>query len=537
VKRPLIKSKASATRIAALTLALGVSLPAEAQVFLRGTTSEDPIQRVGPTAGDAARSSTGAQRAQSSARGTPPQPAQRARSASPTRNSGAAQADGAPTGSIEAPQDIRIPQARPRQQNFRSLERPPNTAVRQPTGDQAVAQGLPPIPPSPPRRPLVEADPYAPFGLRLGSFQVFPVIDQQIGYDDNPLSRTRGQQRKGAVFSNTAVQLQARSDWARHALSADVQGAYSKYFNVTGADRPEGQATVNGRLDVTRDTAILMDLRGQISTETPGTVNLTGAASERPLTYQYGAGLGVTQRYNRLAVSARVGVDRSTFSDTTLSTGGTLSQEDRNFTQYGLRLRAGYEITPGMIPFVEVLADQRRRDQQVDAAGFRRDSDGLQLRLGSTFELSRILTAEVAAGYGGRRYADARLQELRGPLFEAGLNWSVSPLTTVRLRGTTEFNETTVAGSSGAIARRVSLDVSHALLRNLTLTAGVSYTQANFIGVSIKENNLRGTVGAEYSLNRNLVLRASYAHSRSESSQPNSSISSNIYLFGARLQF
>lgn len=537
MKRPLTRSKAAATGIAALALALGISSPAEAQVFLRGTTSEDPIQRVGPTAGDAERTAVRPLRAQGSARGTPPQPARLARPSTPTRNSGAAQADRETTGGIDAPQDIRVPQARPRQQNFRSLERPLNTAVRQPTGDQTIGQGLPAIPPPPPRRPLVEADPYAPFGLRLGSFQVFPVIDQQIGYDDNPLSRTQGQQRKGALFSRTGVQVQARSDWARHSLSADVQGSYSKFFNITGADRPEGQATVNGRIDVTRDTAILMDLRGAIDTETPGTVNLTGSASERPLTYQYGAGLGVAQRFNRLAVSARVGVDRSSFSDTTLSTGGTLSQEDRNFTQYGLRLRAGYEVTPGMIPFVEVLADQRRRDVQVDAAGFRRDSDGLQLRLGTTFELSRILTAEVVAGYGGRRYADSRLRELRGPLFEAGLNWSVSPLTTVRLRGTTEFNETTVAGASGAIARRVSLDVTHALLRNLTLTAGVAYTQSNFIGASIKENNLRGTVGAEYSLNRNLVLRASYVHSRSESTQPNSGISNNIYLFGARLQF
>jgi hypothetical protein len=517
--------------------AFGVISPAQAQVFLRGTTSEDPIQRVGPTAGEAARSTVRAPRAQSSATGTPPQPARRAgaRQAGSSQ-AGASDGDSGQTGSLTAPQDIRTPPPRPRQQNFRSLERPSNTAVRRPTGDQAVAQGLPPVV-VPSRRPLVEADPYAPLGLRLGSFQVFPVIDQQIGYDDNALSRSQGQQRKGAVFSRTGAQFQARSDWATHSLSADVQGAYSKFLNVTGADRPEGQATVNGRLDVTRDTAVLMDLRGRIDSETPGTVNLTGAAGERPLTYQYGAGLGVTQRFNRLAVSARAGVDRSTFSDTVLSGGGSLTQVDRNFTQYALRLRAGYEVTPGMIPFVDVQVDQRRRDQQVDAAGFRRDSDGLQLRLGTTLELTRILTAEVAAGYGGRRYADARLPELRGPLLEASLNWSVSPLTTVRLRGTTEFDETTQAGSSGSLTRRVSLDVTHALLRNLTLSAGASYQQSDFNGITLKENGLRATVGLEYSLNRNLVLRASYAHSRTESSRANSNISSNIYLFGARLQF
>jgi hypothetical protein len=497
---------------------------AAAQSSLRGTVDEDPIARVGRTASERDRNTitpTGTK-----ATGSPAL-RQNVRRKSLDRNRVIEPSGTAPTTTLPK---------RPAQQSFRSLERPINTAVPNPGTELAVNQGL--LTPQTPRRVKAQTtNPYDPFGLRLGTFTVFPTLETQVGYDSNPERRAAGQQKKGSAVSRTDVGFTARSDWSVHEVSADLKAGYSKYFNAPDADRPDAQGRIGVRLDASKDTAFDMELRGRLDTQTPGSANLTGGASGRPLTYQTGVTAGVTQRYNRLAISAKAAVDRSDFSDASLGNGVTLSQKDRNFTQYGLRLRTGYEVTPGLIPFAEALIDTRQYDQKIDSTGFQRNSNGLQVRVGSSFEVTRTLTGEVLAGYGLRRFEDQRLRELRGPVVEGSLAWAVSPLTTLRLRGTTEFEETTQVGSSGSVTRRLSTELSHAFLRNLVFNAGASFGRADFNGISRKDDTLRATLGLDYSVTRNLVVRAGYAHERSSSTTPGNNISSNVWLFGAKLQY
>jgi hypothetical protein len=501
--------------------ALHLGAPAMAQGILRGTTDEDVITRVGRTSGDAQRNV-----------------APSGRRADPAANVGApdALADPRNPGRQTRRAARRSGTPRPAQQNFRSLERPRNTAVLAPAADQPVNQGLPPPPPQRRNSRPVD-DPYAPLGLRLGTINVFPTIEALAGYDSNPARAASGQARKGSAVVRTEAGFTARSDWSRHEVSADVRGSYNRYTSLPGADRPEASARIGGRLDVAKDTAIDAELRGRLDSQTPGSANLTSAAQGRPLTYQYGGSVGATQRFNRLAVSLRGSVDRSTFEDASTSNGQVLSQQDRNFTQYGLRLRAGYEVTPGVTPFAEALLDTRKYDLRTDSQGFQRDSSGVQARVGASVELTRTLTGEVLAGYGSRRFEDQRLRELKGPVVEAALNWTVSPLTTVRLRGTTEFEETTIAGSSGSITRRLSLELSHAFLRNLVFNAGASIARADYNGIIRRDDTYRASLGLDYGLTRNVVLKGSYARERTVSNAQGNNVSSNIFLFGARLQF
>jgi hypothetical protein len=511
--------------------ALLLAAPAVAQGILRGTTDEDVITRIGRTSGDVQRAVTPT-----------------GRRASPDIQLGQpdtladANALGGRPGSRNA--STRTPRRtarrgslqRPIQQNFRSLERPRNTAVSGPVGDQIVNQGL--LPPRQPR-PAGRAptDPYAPLGLRLGSTLVFPTLDTQAGYDSNPARAASGQVRKGSPVIRIEGGYTARSDWSLHEISSELKASYSRYTAMPSSDRPEASFRLAGRYDIGRDTAIDGELRGRLDSQTPGSANLTSAATGRPLTYQYGGAVGATQRFNRLAISLRGSIDRSEFDDAKDSAGTPISQKDRQYTQYGLRMRVGYEVTPGVIPFAEALVDTRRYDQRVDTSGFQRDSNGLQGRVGTSVEITRTLTGEVLAGYGLRRFEDQRLRDLRGPVVEAALNWAMTPLTTIRLRGTTEFEETTQTGSSGSVTRRISVDLTHAFRRNLTLSAGASFGRADYNGISRKDDTLRANIGLDYGISRHLVLRGSYAREETRSNTAGNNVSSNIFLFGARLQF
>ena len=410
---------------------------------------------------------------------------------------------------------------------------------RQFRAPQATVTGLPPtLPPPPPprRRAASEEDSYAPIGLRLGSVVLKPAITTGIGYDTNP-QRSSGPDRKGSPFSRTDGELEVQSDWNVHELKGKLRGGYSEYFRNRDASRPDGEGNLDLRLDASRDTRILLETRGKIDTQRPGSPDLTAAVTGRPLIYQYGASAGVSHDINRLQMTLRGSVDRSDYEDGKLSNGGIVSQKDRNQTQYGLRLRAAYEVTPGFKPFVQGEIDTREFDEAVDSSGYRRSSDGATGRIGSTFEISRQLTGEVSVGYQNRKYDDGRLRNLKGFIGDAAILWSPTPLTTVTLRGTSELGDTTVAGSSGTRAHRASLEIAHALRRNLIVTGVASFGRTEYDGQNLREDFTSYGARVEYKLTRTFSVRASFTQERLNSTAQGSDYTANVAQVGLRVQF
>ncbi len=410
---------------------------------------------------------------------------------------------------------------------------------RQFRAPQPTVTGLPPaLPPAPPlrRSAATEDDPYAPLGLRLGSVVLKPAITNGVGYDTNP-QRTAGSTRKGSPFSRHDGELEVQSDWNVHELKGKLRGGYSEYFRDRDASRPDAEGNLDLRLDASRDTRILLESRVKLDTQRPGSPDLTAAVTGRPLIYQYGASAGVTHDINRLQMTLRGSVDRSDYEDGKLSNGGIVSQRDRNQTQYGLRLRAAYEVTPGFKPFVQGEVDTREFDETVDSSGYRRSSDGATGRVGSTFEISRQLTGEVSAGYQNRKYDDGRLRNLRGFVGDAAILWSPTPLTTVTLRGTSELGDTTIAGSSGTTARRVSLEIAHALRRNLTVTGLASFGRTEYDGQGLREDFSSYGARVEYKLTRTFSVRASFTQERLNSTAQGSDYTANVAQVGLRVQF
>ena len=290
------------------------------------------------------------------------------------------------------------------------------------------------------------------------------------------------------------------------------------------------------RVDASKLTALDFELRGTLSTQQPGAPGISSSLEGRPLVVTTGTTAGVTQTFSRLTLGLHGLIDRAVYQDGRLSDGTIDRLSSENYTDYTIQGRAGYEITPGVIPFTELDVDTRRHDQTLDAAGYARSSNGVAGQIGTTFEFTRLLTGSFAGGYLERTYQDARLGVLTGPTFNSSLAWSVTPLTTVTLKGVTTIDETTVTNASGEVSRLVSLGVSHALLRNLTLTGLASYQVNTYPGSNIVEHDYLGTVGVEYSLTRSLVVKGTFTHERLLSTTPGSDYTANTLLVGLRLQ-
>ncbi|NIK45801.1 outer membrane beta-barrel protein [Variibacter gotjawalensis] len=523
----------------------------QAQVRLRGTTSatdDDPDQLY----------QRRPQQRRDGRRQTPPRSPSAGRTGFNSSNVTDPAAIPGASGSTLPPPSQNVPRAVPRR-----VAPPPSTTADSRPGRRSgiapqqagrIGASITPLPPGiatpliRPRRPQDDADPFAPVGIRAGSFTLRPAFEATTGYDTQP-SRFPG--GKGAWFYTLAPELVANSNWSRHALDADIRGSYIDYNGQPFLNRPNMEARLRGRIDVTRDTTVNIEARDLLSTDYPNSPDLnpdpnvpSPALSRLPIRNTIGGDLGVVQRFNRFEVGLKGSIDRTTWQDSEFSNGTTASNESRNYNQYGVALRAAYELTPGVKPFAEIAYDKRVRDIEIDPFGFRRSSDGVTGKIGTTFEISRKLTGEVSIGYITRTYKDANLPELRGVIADASLIWSATGLTTVRLTARSTADESAVDGVAGVLRRDYGIQVDHAFRRWLIGTARFGYGEDDYIGQFPLNNTLvtrfdkryLASIGLTYRVNRSVQIKGELRQEWMRSTYPGVDYTATVALVGLRLQ-
>ncbi len=417
-----------------------------------------------------------------------------------------------------------------------TLPRGSNPPLQDPDNPGPTVAVIPLLPR--PLRPTPDPTPFAPAGVDVGSLRLVPYVETDTGYDTNP--NFLSSEVVGSPYVHGEAGFSAQSLWSQHSLTATLRGGYYDYFRVPAADRPEAAGTVTGRIDVLRDTQINLVSTFDIETQQPGSPVLAIPNSvfitNRPIIATYGQSAGITQEFNRLSVSLKGAFARYSFGDATQSDGTILPLSLDDYNDYGIEGRASYELTPSLIPYVDVLGDRRSYDHLTDIYGFERNSNGVAEKLGATLEFTRLLTGDIALGYADRVYVDPRLPNLAAPTIDTSLIYAITPLTTATLTASTFLSETTLAYASGTISRSVSLNLSHALRPDLMLSATVGYANNVYDGTSIVEQIYSGMLRADYNLSRYVVLTGSVAHQRFQSSAPNSNYTDDVFLLGMRLQ-
>ena len=393
------------------------------------------------------------------------------------------------------------------------------------------------------RRLKAEADPYSAVGFYAGSFLTYAAIELSGGYDSNPGRISGG---KGAPLYVVAPELLVASDWERHSLIADLRGSFTGYGQSGAAtanagvpadlDRPNFSGKINGRLDVSRDTRIDAETRLRVATDNPGSPNLLAGLSRYPIYTSVGGTLGGAQRFNRFEISANGTVDRTTYQESHLTDGSIFSNDDRNFNQYGGTLRGAYELTPAMTPFAEVQSDTRIHDLNADRNGYQRDSNGVSGRVGSSFELGRLITGQASIGYATRTYQDIRLNELKGLLAAASLIWTATPLTTVTLGTTSSVDESTLPGVSGVLSRYYTAQFDHAFRRWLIGTLRFGYGTAAYQGSDRTDQRSYAAANIVYKMTRTVQIKGEVRHDWLVSNVSGVNTQSTSFLIGMRFQ-
>lgn len=386
--------------------------------------------------------------------------------------------------------------------------------------------------PPPIRKRPIDDDPYGPVGFHSGAFLVKPSIDISEGYDSNPF---RVQNGPSSAFTEVKGAVSAKSEWSRHEMQLDLRGSYTAYSNVDDINRPDADATLRGRIDVQKDFRIEYVEKAALATQAPGTPNSIDGAKSLPFVYTLTSGLGAVKQFNRLELGLFGEYSRNIYEDADLLNGTTLNLSEFNYNDYTVRLRGSYEITPGLKPFVEVAADTRKFDTDINSFGLRQGSDGYKAEAGFVFD-REILKGQIGLGWMARTYDDPTLPNISGLLIDSSLVWKPSALTQVKFDMNSTINESITTGAAGVFTREAKLTVDHSFRRWLVGSLFGSYGQDQYRGTGRVDD--RWTYGAAltYWFNRALALRGEVRHEELNSNVAGQDYKADVAMLGLRLQ-
>lgn len=415
---------------------------------------------------------------------------------------------------------------------------PPRPATVTTTAPQTAARNVYAKAYEPPdarqRRPMPNLnDAYEPVGLRGGTFLWKPSVEVTRGYDTNPQRTPNG---PSSGYTLVAPELNAKSEWSQHELNLALRGSYSFFDKLPESNRPMLETKATGRIDVSRDTQINLEGRYYLSTDYPGSPNLTAGLARLPIYQTFGGSAGVTQRFNRLELLFKASADRTVYNESELTDGSTFSNHDRDFNQYSGQARASYEVFPGVKPFVEVSGDMRRHDLQFDRNDLQRNSKAVTPKVGTTFEISKKLTGEVAVGYVMRKYEDPNLADLKGFTIDGSLAWQATGLTTATVTASSRAEETILPGVSGALRRDVGLQVDHAFRRWLIGTVKFGYGFDEYVGLGRDDKRMSIGAALTYKFNREWSMKGEIRQDWMRSTALGVDYDATAYLLGLKWQ-
>ena len=308
-------------------------------------------------------------------------------------------------------------------------------------------------------------------GIRLGTFVLRPSVSQSINSES---TRTKGfgGDNERRSFLETGVRGTLDSDWSRHALKITGEGLWQKNIGGTGETDPSVRLDADLQLDISHDTTAHITGGYRFSREDTTDPNAILGAEDQAGVNQFSSGASIERDFGILRGLAAVNLDRSTYTSVRLSDGSTLSLADRNQTTAGARARLGYELSPALIPFLELHAARSFYDQKRDSSGYARSSDTYGGKIGVEVDLGEKLRGELGIGYEKVAYDDSRLASIGTVTADGSITWSPLRGTDVNLGLQTTVEDSTTPGLSGSIAYTllggVQHDLGHDILARLT---------------------------------------------------------------------
>jgi hypothetical protein len=333
---------------------------------------------------------------------------------------------------------------------------------------------IPSLPPKIEKRAQPEALVSASFGGKAG-----------IAYKDNIFRSADNEESDIITYVAPGFRIVTDAEKYSATVTGQVEGG-------TYADNSENDyvdADLRGRVsyNLTQDTALLG--QGRIRRdhiEIGAFVDDPAQRADEPTVYYYqDAALGIksfVDDADRIMILADSQIRNFNYLNTGRLGGGRIIQDDRDRNEWYHRVRAGYVIEPGLMPYVETTYNTRNYGKRVDQTVlYSRDSDGYAGMTGVEYTSpDNTLVADAAIGYLSQDYDAGVLPNIDTLGARADAQWQIDPSLLLRAGFDRSIEEAVLIGTSGYIRTRVSAGFDYTLAPLWTVGSNLRYAKYDF---------------------------------------------------------
>lgn len=361
------------------------------------------------------------------------------------------------------------------------------------------------------KRPEVDA-----LGINTGAYRIYPAVGLELVHDDNIFAVNTDE--ISDLITHIKPRVDLESDWTRNALNLTVNADIAQYKDTSSENYEDYLLGIDGRLDIQKGGYLKGKTgyaRKHVDRNSPNDIN-----GIEPTVYNVSS-LSVAYQHNPGRISLRLGseLDRRDYNDVaTLS--GTKNNDDQDRDELVAVARIGYEMWAQSSVFFRVRYKNVTYDQQFDDNGLQRSSDGNVVEIGIDLPFTGVLFGEIFVGHVTRHYDDSLLDSINLSAGGGALTWQPTRLTTVNVSISQDVSESIVGTSSGIFTTEGKLLVDHELLRNLLLSASLTTSTDDFIGIEREDDYTGFSVGARYLMNRYLHVSLGYVVEDRDSNTP-----------------
>ena len=287
-------------------------------------------------------------------------------------------------------------------------------------------------------------------------------------------------------------------------LTYDVDGS-ARIGSITGTAGGEYKfdalTTLAGRGDIS------------VSQDDPDAPNV---ASE-PVVVSGSGEASVARDLGAFNVALRGRAGREIYGETVYDDNSTSNNDFQNTTGYGAGVRLGYELTPGLVAFIDTEADYLAYDEPSPSLLVKPDNVTYAGRGGLSAKFNEVLELEGSLGLGYVDFADGSLLDFSAVLYDAKAIFR--PDETLTLTGTFSTTVSQPGTTSGATAKLTYAalgEASYQVNPWLKLRADAQWSEAHYQGIDNDEYKWGFGAGADYLLNEHTDLTADYSFLRTE---------------------
>jgi len=363
-------------------------------------------------------------------------------------------------------------------------------------------------------------------GTKFGGFTAYPALGISAAYDDNILAQENNAEDDARFIIDPSLAYE--SNWSRNKLSLGAFVSQALYADYTAQDRTNWGVGGSGQLDVRESTNITALLGYQALTEQRGGIDSPDpneAVNVPPINYdQLQAALAINHRVDQLSLSAGGQFQQLEYED---------SQTYRDRDVWQGTAQAGFEFSPGYSAFARGVYNDRSF-ANLSLNGLTQDSQGYNVAVGISSELTNLISGEAYIGYLDQDYE--QFEDVDGVSFGVDLEWEATRMTTVRLTGSRQVVDATMPGVGGIFYAIGGIGVDHELTPEILLNADFSYYNGDYVGSTREDQGYRASAGVDYRLNRTVHLSLLYNFDDRDSNAAGQSFTRNQVTFGVRLQ-